>query len=269
VTEMTPMRQPGTEDRMVLVQRIGAVAVLTLSQPQRRNALGRQMRDELSEQLDLQNADPTVRAFVITGAQGNFSAGGDIREMTPTDLLTARGRFDSVKRLVRQLAGGPKPLVAAIEGACIGAGLSIASLCDHVVISRSARLCAAFMRMGLLPDLGGYWGVQQRVGASKAREIFALARTFDGAEAHRIGLADEAVDPGAALARALEVATEYAAMPPMAQAFLRAAFAQGIDSMEAALRVEADYQPVLRGTHDHREAVAAFLDKRSPVFTGC
>lgn len=255
-------------DDMVPLTRSGAVAVLTLTYPARRNAFCLQMRTQLRDRLEATMADPEVRALVVTGAQGHFCAGGDISEMAPRTLLQNRERWNLVTGLVRQIALGPKPVVAAVEGTAMGAGLSIAALCDHVVAARDAKFGAAFVKVGLLPDMGALWSLQHRVGRAKARAIFGLGRTFDGVEAGRIGLADEVAEPGEALTRATAVAEEYAALPPVASALIKSAMAQGVDGLEAAIRTEVDYQVVAMDSADHGEAVRAFMEKRVPRFTG-
>ncbi len=262
------MSEKKQDEPLLLVSRADDVVVLTLNQPARRNALAWKMLEQLTQTLQELHADAAVRCIVLTGAGGHFCAGGDISEMAHRTMQQSRLRLNELAVLVRRLAAGPKPVVAAVEGACAGAGLSIAALCDYVVASRSARFCAAFMRVGLIPDIGGFWSIQQRVGRAKAREICSLARTYDGTEAARIGLVNDAVDAGGALERAMQVAREYAAMPPTAMAMLRTAFVQDIDSLEVALRAEVDYQCMLRETADHREAVSAFMEKRSPRFVG-
>jgi enoyl-CoA hydratase/carnithine racemase len=213
-------------------------------------------------------ADAEVRAIVITGAAGHFCAGGDISEMKERTLLENRERWNLVTALIRLIALGPKPVVAAVEGSAMGAGLSLAALSDYLVTARDAKFGAAFVKMGLLPDMGALWSVQQRVGPAKAREILGLARSFDGTEAARIGLANEVVEPGQALARALAVAQEYAALPPVATALLKSAMAQGTDTLDAAIRSEVEFQAVAMGSGDHAEAVRAFTEKRSPTFDG-
>ncbi|WP_022981573.1 enoyl-CoA hydratase/isomerase family protein [Ideonella sp. B508-1] len=253
---------------MVPLTRTGAVAVLTLTYPARRNAFCLQMRSQLRERLEATMADPEVRALVITGAQGHFCAGGDISEMAPRTLLQNRERWNLVTALIRQIALGQKPVVAAVEGSAMGAGLSIASLCDFVVTARDAKFGAAFIKVGLLPDMGALWSLQHRVGRAKARAILGLGRMFDGLEAERIGLADEVAEPGQALARATAVAEEYAALPPVATALLKSALAQGVDGLEAAIRTEVDYQAAAMDSADHAEAVCAFMEKRAPRFTG-
>ncbi|MBW8778653.1 MAG: enoyl-CoA hydratase/isomerase family protein [Burkholderiales bacterium] len=253
---------------MVPSRRDGAVQVLTLDFPARRNAFCLQMRTQLRDRLEAAMRDADVRALVVTGAGGHFCAGGDISEMAPRTLLQNRERWELVSALIRLVALGPKPVVVAVEGVAMGAGLSIAALADHVVAARDARFGAAFLKVGLLPDMGLLWSLQHRVGRAKARELLGLARTFDGTEAGRIGLANEVTQPGEALARALAVAREYAQLPPVALALLKSALSQGVDDLHAAIRTEVEFQAVAMGTLDHAEAVRAFADKRAPVFEG-
>jgi len=253
---------------MVPVARDGAVAVLTLTFPAKRNAFCLQMRTQLRERLEAAMADDEVRAIVLAGAGGHFCAGGDIGEMASRTLLQNRERWALVTALIRLIALGPKPVVAAVEGSAMGAGLSIASLADYTVAARDAKFGAAFIKVGLMPDMGALWSLQHRVGRAKAREILGLARLFDGAEAARIGLANEMAEPGEALARAKAIAQEYALLPPVATALLKSALAQGVDSLDAAIRSELEHQAVAMGSEDHAEAVRAFAEKRAANFRG-
>ncbi|WP_280155395.1 enoyl-CoA hydratase/isomerase family protein [Piscinibacter sp. XHJ-5] len=263
--------EPKTSDRpsdMTPLTREGAVAVIRLSYPARRNAFGMQMRTQLRDRLREAMADEALRAIVITGEGGHFCAGGDISEMAQRSLLQNRERWNVVVDLIRLIATGPKPVVTAVEGSAMGAGFSIAALGDYLVCARDAKFGAAFARMGLMPDMGALWSLQHRVGRAKAREILGLARPFDGAEACRIGLANELCEPGQALERGIAVASEYAALPPVTSALLKSTLAQGVDSLEAAIRSETEFQAVAMGTADHHEAVRAFMEKRSPRFEG-
>ena len=253
---------------MVPMTRDGAVAVLTLNFPARRNAFCLQMRTQLRDRLDAAMTDAEVRAIVLTGAGGHFCAGGDISEMKSHTLLQNRERWALVTALIRLIALGPKPVVAAVEGVAMGAGLSIAALADHVVAAGNANFGAAFIKVGLMPDMGALWSLPHRVGRTKAREILGLGRPFDGTEAGRIGLANDVVEPGQALVQAIAVAQEYAQLPPVTQALLKSALAQGVDSLDAAIRSEVEFQAVAMGTADHVEAVKAFMDKRAPRFEG-
>lgn len=253
---------------MAALRREGAVAIVTLDYPARRNAFCMQMRTQLRDRLAELMADDTVRALVLTGAGGHFCSGGDISEMERRTLLQNRERWNLVNTLIRLIALGPKPVVAAVEGSAMGAGLSMASLSDYTVCASDARFGAAFVKVGLVPDMAALWSLQHRVGRAKAREILGLGRMFDGAEAGRIGLANEVVAPGQALERALVVAQEYAALPPVASAMIKSALAQGVDSLDAAIRSETEAQAVAMSSDDHAEAVAAFMAKRAPLFNG-
>lgn len=252
----------------VLYSRDGAVAVLTLNNPARRNALVRETYVELIERLREINGDGELRAIVLRGAGRHFCSGGDISQMQKRSLLQYRERLELVSELIRLMATGSKPIVAAVEGACVGAGMSLAAIADYVVTGGNAKFGGVFVKIGLLPDLGGLWSVEQRVGRAKAREIFSLARNFHGGDAHAMGLANEVVADDEVQERALAVAREYAAMPPISMALLRSVLARGVDSLDDALRAEVDHQSLLLGTADHEEAVKAFMEKRSPSFTG-
>ena len=269
--DKTPTVNQNTVDRpddMAALACEGNIAVIRLNYPARRNAFCFQMRTQLAERLAQLMSDEQVRAVVITGEGGHFCAGGDISEMKKRTVLQDRERWNLVNTLIRHIATGPKPVLMAVEGVAMGAGLSIAALGDYLVCASDAKFGAAFARVGLMPDMGALWSLQHRVGRAKAREILSLARAFDGEEALRIGLANEVTAPGQALARAIEVAREYAALPPLANALLKTALAQGVDSLEAAIRSEVEFQAVAMASGDHAEAVRAFLEKRAPVFTG-
>lgn len=246
-----------------------AVAIVTLHYPERRNAFGLAMRQALAERLEaLLYATPDCRAIVLTGAGGAFCSGGDISEMKPRGILELRQRNRLPLQVFEMLAAGPKPVVAAVEGPAMGAGLALACACDFIVTARDARYCAAFIRVGLLPDTGLYWSLAQRVGAGRARQLMMTAREFSGEEAQAYGMVNEVVEPGAALQAACALARRFEALPPTALAHLRAALAGGCDTLEATIETEIALQPVLRRSPDHQEAVAAFMAKRPPNFAG-
>lgn len=253
---------------LVEVSRDGPVAVVTLSFIARRNALGQTMREALRDVLQqLMYRTPDVRALVLTGAGGHFCAGADLSEMKTRTIPEGRHIFDTPTEVVRLLVGGPHPVIAAVEGCAFGAGMALAAACDHVVAARNARFCAAFLRVGLLPDTGLLWTLPHRVGAAKARELMSLASEIDGSEAARIGMANEATEPGSALAAALEVAHRYAKLPPSCVMLTKDVLAHSTTTLEQTLRAEIEVQPVARQSADHLEAVAAFIQKRPPVFT--
>ncbi len=250
---------------MLTESRNGATAVLTLDYPERRNALAMPMRQRLVDALEAIEADRDLRAVVITGAGGTFSAGGDISGMNVTDLAAGRERFRLTHRLVRLLIKGSKPVIAAVEGWCVGAGLSVAMCCDTVVAADDARFAAGFGKIGLVADLGLLHTLPARIGQGRARQVFLYGEQTDAARAERIGMIDHVVPSGTALEAALARAALFHAAAPLPIAMSKQYLAAGLD---AALEWERDTQSMLFLTTDHAEGKAAFLGKRSPSFNG-
>ena len=258
------------ETDLIQTRREDAVLVVTLNNPKRLNALSIGMRDSLTEVLAKAMDAKTVRAILLTGAGKSFCSGGDVSSMgAPRTVLESRARMAGYHHLVRLLAAGPKPVIAAVEGHAFGLGMSMALACDHVVAASNARFCAAFARLGLLPDVGMFWTLPRRVGMTKAKELIALATEIDGQDAQTLGVANQVVEPGTTLEAGLEVAHRYAKTAPLAFALTKAAFANGsVDSLDAALRAEIDYVPLCIRTSDHLNAVKAFMEKRAVTFSG-
>ncbi|MGI4792961.1 MAG: enoyl-CoA hydratase/isomerase family protein [Janthinobacterium lividum] len=250
---------------MLTEHRDGATAVLTLNYPERRNALAIPMRRALVEALERIEADPSLRAIVITGAGGTFCAGGDISGMAAADLAAGRERFRLAHQLVRLMIKGSKPIVAAVEGWCVGAGLSLAMCCDTVIAARDARFAAGFGKIGLIADLGLLHTLPARIGQGRARQVFLYGEPMEAARAEQIGLADGLVEPGDTLNAAIARAKQFAEAAPLPVALTRQWLAAGLD---AALDWERDAQASLFLTADHAEGKAAFLQKRPPRFSG-
>ncbi len=256
-------------DDMVLLRAEGRVSIVTLNYPRRRNAFCLAMRQQLYDRLHhLMHYEDRCRSIVLTGVEQNFCAGGDISEMQDRTTLGARLHSRLPLEVFKLMVSGPKPIVAAVEGVAMGAGLSLSAACDYIVTSKTARYCCAFGKVGLLPDTGLFWSLPQRVGGGKARELMLSSRVFDGQEALELGFANEAADPDKALPAALKVAECYAEMAPLALAHLKSTLATGVDTFDSAIETEINLQPLLRNSQDHQEAVAAFLEKRKPVFVG-
>ncbi len=250
---------------MLTEHRDGQTAVLTLNYPERRNALAIPMRRALVEALERIEADPTLRAIVITGAGGTFCAGGDISGMDVADLAAGRERFRLTHQLVRLLVKGSKPVVAAVEGWCVGAGLSLATCCDTIMAARDARFAAGFGKIGLIADLGLLHTLPARIGQGRARQVFLYGDPMDASRAEQIGLVDELVEPGNALSAAVTRAQRFAEAASLPVALTRQWLAAGLD---AALDWEREAQSALFLTADHAEGKAAFLEKRPARFSG-
>ncbi|NNM74599.1 enoyl-CoA hydratase/isomerase family protein [Enterovirga aerilata] len=258
-----------TESSSILRQeRDGAVLILTMNYPERRNALSLPLRAALAEALGAAMTDRDIRAIVLAGAEGNFSSGGDISSMEGVTGVGGRERLSNVHRLIRLLVAGEKPVIAAVEGYAYGAGLSLAAACDIVVAARDARFACSFNRIGLMPDLGAAWTLPLRMGLGRAKHIMLRGQAFGAEEAERWGLAEVLCEPGRALAEAVAIGQELAAVSPLSNGYTKALLARMPRDLEEMLRAEADAQALLFTSADFDEGRRAFLDKRKPAFRG-
>ena len=244
-------------------QRDGGVLTLTLDYPERRNALALPLREELHRILDAAQGDEAVRAIVLTGAGGVFCSGGDISGMNVGDSETGRERMRRTHRIIRLMVAGRVPIVAAVEGWCVGAGLSIACASDTIVAAEDAKFMAGFGKVGLIADLGLPWTLPARIGAGRARQFFLYGTQVDAVAAERIGLVDHVVPKGQALAKATELGTFLAAQASLPIALTKQILAEGLDR---ALEDERHFQTACFLSEDHAEGKAAFLGKREPRF---
>jgi enoyl-CoA hydratase/carnithine racemase len=249
----------------VVSEREGAVLVLTLDQPARRNALAMPLRVQMIEALRAAQGDKATRAIVVTGAGGHFCSGGDISGMDVNSAMEGRERMRLSHELIRLMVLGSVPVVAAIEGYCVGAGLSLACASDTVVAAEDARLGAGFGKIGLMADLGLPHTLPLRVGQGKARQILLYHEQMTATEAERIGLVDHVVPKGHALTTAMEKARFLAEQAPAPMALTKQMLGEGLDR---ALEQERHFQSTLFLTKDFAEGRAAFLGKRTPAFKG-
>ncbi|CAN5223327.1 enoyl-CoA hydratase/isomerase family protein [soil metagenome] len=258
----------GPLDGRIDIERLGAVSVVTLDRPARRNALSPPFRDLLSNALESVMADPACRVVVLTGAGGHFCSGGDVGSFEGVTPVSGRIRMQRAHRMVRLVVRGEKPVIAAVEGHAAGAGMCLAADCDIVVASRAAQFSCTFNRIGLLPDVGGLWSVPVRMGVGRAKLLMLTGRTLDGVEAERQGLVDELCEPGTARERAIRIANEIALTAPLVNGLVKSILARGPMPLEELLSAETDAQGVLYGSEDFNEGRLAFLEKRSPAFKG-
>jgi len=254
--------------QLIQTTRDGAVAIVTLSSPETRNALTADMRDALIAEMDRLMMDKSCRAIVLTGSESVFCAGGDLKSMVGATVDYARHRLMTGHRLVRLIAEGPKPVLTAVEGAAFGAGMSIAALSDLCIASREAKFGAVFGKVGLVPDWGWLWAVPMRIGLGRARRIAMLGEVVLGGDAVQIGLADVVAEPGRALETAMEFAQRYAAAATLAIASAKSAFCRHTGSLDEVLAFEASHQSALMISGDHIRARDAFFAKETPAFEG-
>jgi len=251
------------------------IATLTMNRPERRNALSREMMEGLLAALPRLAADPAVRVVVLTGAGNAFCAGGDVKAMAERGVQGGqaledrardlRGRMEASRWLHRMA----KPTVAAIPGACAGAGLSLALACDLRLAAAGAKITTAFANVGFSGDFGGSWFLTRLVGTAKARELYYTAPVLEAAEAGRIGLVNRVVPPEDLIAETRALARRLADGPPIALGYMKRNLnAAESCTLEEALDLEAWAHARTGMTEDHKEAARAFAEKRRPVFHG-
>lgn len=250
----------------VLVEDHAAVRVVTLNRPQVRNAIDLPLRHALAEAIEAADADPSVRAVVLTGADGAFCSGGDIATMKRAPRHETTARAQAAQRVVRAIWHTPKPVVAAVEGPAYGAGTALALACDRVVAAADAAFATTFTGVGLAGDMGIFASLPARVGPARARQMLMLGTKVSGDEAGAAGLVDRVVDPGTALAAALEDAARLAAGPPLALGVIKQMLSGEPRHPLAVLDLEVRNQTMLWDSDDFAEGVSAFAEKRRPVF---
>ena len=252
----------------VETSRDGAVLTITLNRPDVLNAFDDAMHRALAAALgDARATD--VRAVVLTGAGRGFCVGQDLREFreAPGDIgARLRGSYHPNVLALRALE---KPVLAAVNGAAAGAGLSFACACDLRLAADSASFVPAFINVGLVPDSGGTYFVTRILGPARAFEWLTSGRRLSAVEAHAWGLVSEVVEAQQLAARAAELAAELAALPTRGIAMTKQLIDRASSSsLEEQLEREADLQARATQTEDFREGVAAFLEKRAPRFRG-
>jgi 2-(1,2-epoxy-1,2-dihydrophenyl)acetyl-CoA isomerase len=251
----------------VEVTRDGAVQTILLNRPEVLNAFNRALHAGLRDALK-EARDPEVRAVVLTGAGRGFSAGQDLTEFSETgDVAEAlRSSYHPNVLAIRALE---KPVIAAINGVCAGAGLSLACVCDIRIAADNAMFVPGFIGIGLVPDAGGTFFLNRLLGASRAFEWMTSNRRLTAAEAHAWGLVSEVVEADSLNARAAELAGLYASRPTRGIGMTKRLFDHATTAtLEEQLEMEAQLQSAATATEDFREGVAAFLEKREPKFTG-
>jgi len=249
------------------------VAVLTLHRPEARNALTMEMKRALATWLPALGADPDVGCVLLTGAGSAFCAGGD------TKMMARDGKLPSPEERERQLRWEhqiplalhqlEKPTLAALPGPAAGAGFALALACDLRIAAESAFVTTSYARLGLSGDYGSSWFLTHLVGPARAREILFTAERLDARGCERIGLVNRVVPDADLEKTALGWAKQIAAGPPIALRYMKNNLNRALtESLQSVLDVEAERMVQGAQTEDYLEAVAAFAEKRAPVFKG-
>jgi 2-(1,2-epoxy-1,2-dihydrophenyl)acetyl-CoA isomerase len=252
----------------------GALRVLSLNRPERRNALNAPMLESLASALRAAADDGEVGAVLLRGEGPAFCVGGDVKGMAEgagrdltleQRLRSLRARMEGA-RLLHTMA---KPTMAAVHGAVAGAGLAIALACDFRVVACSTKITTAFAKVGLSGDFGGSWFLTQIVGTARARDLYLRPRVLSADEALALGIATEVVDDDVLPARALAFAHELANGPRVTLGYMKQNLNFALHgTLESALDLEALHHTMSAATDDHKEAAAAFVEKRAPRFVG-
>lgn len=256
-----------THSDPILTEITDGVAILTLNRPTKRNALSDDLLRALCEALETVNAADTVRVAVIDGAGGVFAAGADVsrfRNLDHLDLLN-----DPRPGWWTRIAALPKPLIAAVEGYCLGAGLELAMHCDILIAAEDAHFGLPEVGLGLMPGAGGTQRLPRSVGKSDAMLMTLTADRYPAQRVREMGLVSEVVASGGARDRACEIAQRIAQRPPLSVRFAKQAINQAYESaLQAGLAHERALYLSALSTEDAKEGVAAFLEKRSASFKG-
>ena len=255
---------------VLLTRREGAVLVLSNNNPAARNALSPEFYAALTQALAQAQADPSVGAIVLTGEGGHFCSGGDLRQLARRRELPVeerRAKLEGLHDLIRAVRDCRKPVIAAVEGAAAGAGLSLALACDMLVAAKNAVFSVAYVKVGLTPDGGATAFLAEFVSRQLLTELCLTGERISGERLHALGPVNRLAEPGQALAQALALATQVAAGPELAMARIktlcRNAYA---NTLQEQLEQEAQCMVQSQETEESREGIGAFLEKRLPDF---
>lgn len=254
--------------------RANGILTLTMNQPETRNALtGNNAVQEFVDACAAIAQDTTVRVVIITGAGPVFCSGGNVKDMRrffEQDIAPDRIREEyrqGIQRLPKALCNLDVPVIAAVNGPAVGAGLDLTCMADLRIASSTATFAESFVKVGIIPGDGGAWLLPRVVGRSKAAEMAFTGEALTAQEALACGLVSQVVEPGELMAAAHKLAERIAVNPPAVMRMTKRLLREGENSsLESLLELSAGYQAIAHKTAEHKEAVMAFVEKRKPHF---
>ncbi|MFO7560181.1 MAG: enoyl-CoA hydratase/isomerase family protein [Desulfobacterales bacterium] len=248
----------------LVVDRKDTVQIITLHRPERLNTINMQFMADIQHAVAEAAENDAVRSVVITGAGRAFCAGADLSEIGNAELLKKNApRYT----FFNQIEDCPKPVVAAVNGHCIGGGLELALCCDFIIAAETARMGLTEARLGIIPLAGGTVRLPRWIGLSRAKELLYTGDRIDGRTAYAMGLASRVVAPEKLMDEALAFCSRFAHSAPLSIKTIKTLIHQGLQmDIMSALDFERKAGEALIHTEDHREGITAFFEKREPLF---
>ena len=255
---------------MILFEKIDAVGKITLNRPEKYNSFVREMAMSLQNTLENCESDDSIRCILITGAGKAFCAGQDLKEAIdpqgPEIEQIVREHYNPIIKRIREIE---KPVIAAVNGVAAGAGANLALACDIVTATQSAKFIQAFSKIGLIPDSGGTYFLPRLIGLPKATAFMMTGEPVSAEKAEVLGMIYAVYEDAEFEPKSLELARSIAGMPTKGLGYTKRLLNQSFNnSLEDQLALEAATQDLSAHTDDHKEGIQAFLEKRTPKFTG-
>ncbi len=255
---------------MIQFEKIGAIEKITLNRPDKYNAFVRGMALELQKKLDECSSDKTIRCIIISGSGKAFCAGQDLKEATdpkgPEIEEIVRAHYNPIIKKIREIE---TPVIAAVNGVAAGAGANIALACDIVVAAKSASFIQAFSKIGLIPDSGGTYFLPRLIGIQKAAALMMTGEAVSAEKAETLGMIYAVYEDSEFETSAIKLANTISSMPTKGLGYTKKLLSQTFNnSLEEQLSLEAETQALSASSKDHQEGIKAFMEKRTPQFTG-
>lgn len=257
------------EFQSLLVERKESTYIIRLNEPDKRNALGMEMRAELNETLEQAERDEKIKCIILTGVGKAFSAGGDLSALQEMKPLEGRRRLQASHPLIMKMLEMEKPIIAAVNGPAAGAGFSLTLMCDLIVASDQAFFVQSFVNVGLIPDFAAMHFLPALIGTQRAKELMFMGDRISANEAKQLGIVNHTVPANTLLEETMIIAERLAKKSPISIGMTKKIMNQHLNHhLKTLLELEAQGQDICFQTEDFREGMKAFFEKREPNFKG-